>query len=58
MSRNQSRPEARAMRQTIFSRVSLSDLQQLHEHSLQLDRPISWIVRRALIQSGYLEAGK
>lgn len=58
MSRNQSRPEAGAMRQTIFSRVSTSDLQQLHEYSLQLDRPISWIIRRALINTGYLEQGK
>ena len=58
MSRNQSRPQAGAMRETIFSRVSLTDMQQLKEHSLQLDRPISWIVRRALIQSGYLETGK
>ena len=58
MSRTQSRPKVGAMRSTIFSRVSLTDMQQLQEQSLKLDRPISWIVRRALIESGYLEEGK
>lgn len=45
------------MRETIFSRVSLADMAQLQEQSLKLDRPISWIVRTALIESGYLEVG-
>ena len=58
MARTQSRPKAGAMRETIFSRVSLADMQQLQEQSLKMDRPISWIVRKALIEAGYLEEGK
>ena len=58
MARTQSRPNAGSMRQTIYSRVSEGDLARLQEVSLEMDRPISWIIRRALIQTGFLEVGK
>ncbi len=58
MARHQSRPNAGTMHKTIFSKVSESDYENLLAVSLELDRPLGWLIRQGLIQAGYMEQGK
>ena len=58
MSRHQSRPGAGAMHKTIFSKVSETDYEELLAVSLELDRPLGWLIRQGLIQANYLKQGK
>jgi hypothetical protein len=58
MSRHQSRPGAGAMHKTIFSKVSETDYQELLAVSVELDRPLGWLIRQGLIQANYLKKGK
>ena len=58
MSRHQSRPRAGLMNTTIYSRCSPEDKDFLLDKAQEMDRTLSWIVRDALIQSGYLPTGR
>jgi hypothetical protein len=58
MSRHQSRPGAGTMHRTIFSKVSDSDYENLLAVSVELDRPLGWLIRQGLIKAGYMENGK
>ena len=58
MSRYQSRPRAGLMNTTIYSRCSPEEKDILLDKAQQLDRTLSWVVRDALIQSGYLPEGR
>ena len=58
MSRHQSRPRAGVMYKTIFSKVSDSDYEKLLAVSLELDRPMGWLIRQGLMKAGYMEQGK
>ena len=57
MTRTQSRPNAGAMQTTIFSRVTAEEKEYLGQLAMSQGRTLSWLVRDALIQSGYLEPG-
>ena len=46
------------MHKTIFSKVSETDHQEFLAVSLELDRPLGWLIRQGLIQAGYMEQGK
>ena len=46
------------MQKTVFARISDTDFTKLTSIANDLDRPLSWLIRRALIDQGYLEVGK
>ena len=56
--RTQSRPMAGAMNKTIGTRVSPSEYESLLAMADEMDRPLSWLIRQGLIQSGLIEQGK
>ena len=56
--RTQSRPVAGSMNKTIGTRVSLSEYASLLAMADDMDRPLNWVIRQGLIQSGLLSTGK
>ena len=56
--RTQSRPKAGPMKKTIGTKVSQTEYLALQAMAEELDRPVSWLIRNVLIQSGLIEAGK
>ena len=46
------------MNTTIYSRCSPEEKDFLLDKAQEMDRTVSWIVRDALIQSGYLPTGR
>ena len=58
MARHQSRPKAGLMNETIYSRSTKAEKEMLLAKALEMDRTLSWLVRDALIKSGYLPEGR
>lgn len=58
MPRTQSRPKAGAMDKTIYARISEQDYSELMQVGNEKDRSVSWLVRQALIDQGYISDGK
>ena len=56
--RTPSRPVAGSMKKTIGTRVSPSEYEALLAMADKMDRPLSWLIRQGLIQSGLIEQGK
>ena len=56
--RTPSRPIAGSMNKTIGTRVSPSEYAALLAMADEMDRPMSWLIRQGLIQSGLIEQGK
>ena len=56
--RTPSRPIAGSMNKTIGTRVSPSEYAALLAMADEIDRPLSWLIRQGLIQSGLIEQGK
>ena len=52
------RPIAGAMKVTAFTKVSEEDYELPRERAFKIDRPVSYIVRQALIEGGYIPGGK
>ena len=58
MTRHQSRPKAGAMEETIWSKSTKAEKEMLLAKAQEMDRTLSWLVRDALIKSGYLPTGR
>ena len=56
--RTPSRPVAGSMNKTIGTRVSPSEYEALLAMADEMDRPLSWLIRQGLIQSGLISQGK
>ena len=56
--RTPSRPVAGSMNKTIGTRVSPSEYESLLAMADEMDRPLSWLIREGLIQSGLIDRGK
>ena len=56
--RTPSRPIAGTMNKTIGTRVSPSEYASLLAMADEVDRPLSWLIRQGLIQSGLISKGK
>ena len=56
--RTTSRPVAGSMNKTIGTRVSPSEYEALLAMADEMDRPLSWLIRQGLIQSGLISQGK
>ena len=56
--RTPSRPAAGSINKTIGTRVSPSEYASLLAKADEMDRPLSWLIRQGLIQSGLISQGK
>ena len=56
--RTPSRPIAGSMNKTIGTRLSPPEYESLLAMADEMDRPLGWLIRQGLIQSGLIDQGK
>jgi len=52
------RPKSGSMKVTAFTKITEEDMNQLIERGFKADRSVSYLIRQALIEAGYISKGK